>query len=377
MAFNPLRALVGLASALNEGATELKYGRNYKQDAIDQDQADTDKRNALLATTAHTQAQTAAISAPDAYSLLTKGKAPMRPALPTDANVIPGPGGTSWALLSPEEQAAQAGRVATVKNSIDPKSGTDVRALAIQSKADALAGQAEARGDRRAATAIRVAAVKEVAQMKIDAQKAMPFTMQTMDASGNPSSVVTTKGAASDFSQGTAPALVGKEVPKAMTGTPQTRLKAAQLAISATPRIEQLLQDPEVQSGLGGLAGRITNVEQLLGAPSDMLSPKLLRLQGELSGFFDNNASVHGFRSAGAAEAKMRLLGSNIRDAAQIAAGLEGINNIAQLQVDENTQRAKGIPTLGNGRGSGATPAPIGGAPFDPAAFARAQGWVK
>lgn len=376
MAFNPLRALVGLASALNEGATELKYGRNYKQDAIDQDQADTDKRNALLATTAHTQAQTAAISAPDAYSLLTKGKAPMRPALPTDANVIPGPGGTSWALLSPEEQAAQAGRVATAKNSIDPKSGTDARALAIQSKADALAGQAEARGDRRAALAIRISAMKEIKQMGIDAQKAMPFTMQTMDASGNPSSVVTTKGAASDFSQGTAPALVGKEVPKAMTGTPQTRLKAAQTGLQSEKNINVLLSDPEVVNALGGLGEhRITNLEEFLGAPSEILSPKLMKLQGELGGFFANDSSTHGFRSASAAYETAKK--TRLMDTQQISSFISGRNNVANIMSDENTQRAKGIPTLGSGRGSGATPAPTGGAPFDPAAFSRAHGWIN
>jgi hypothetical protein len=144
MAFNPLRALVGLVGSLNDGVSQVKYGPNYKEKVGLLEDELALKRRGAEADVAYREAQTKHLESPDAFSTLLKARTPMRLAKEGDLNTLPG-AGSNWVVLSPEEIAAQAGAKKAAENTITgPDGPVDVRSERLKMSADSIRQRYEA-----------------------------------------------------------------------------------------------------------------------------------------------------------------------------------------------------------------------------------------
>lgn len=116
--------------------------------------------------------------------------------------------------------------------------------------------------------------------------------------------------------------------------------------------ITELLADPQVQAGLGPVAGRITSLKQLAGIPD----PKVQELAASLSGFMALAQGIHGFRSAEMAEHLFNTYSGARFTPEAIAAAVKGMSQVAEGWAELGKQHGYEVGASSPGAAPGAAP---------------------
>lgn len=115
-------------------------------------------------------------------------------------------------------------------------------------------------------------------------------------------------------------------VPAALPAATKHVVDKGRQTLILRDKIHALLKDPDVQAGLGPIAGRVTSLKQLAGVPH----PKVQQLAAELSGFMALAQGIHGFRSAEMAERLFDTYSGTKFTPEAIAAAVDGMSQVAQ-----------------------------------------------
>jgi hypothetical protein len=142
-------------------------------------------------------------------------------------------------------------------------------------------------------------------------------------------------------------------------GQAMSRAAAADSVLNLLPRATELLKDPEVQSNLGVLNGRWSEVDKKIGD----LDPKTQEFYGILKSIYAANGTMHGWRSLKAPEEFEKAYGDLHTDPATLTGGLKAVAESAKVFYQTGYKHPwspqKGTPSTT----PGSTPSPaIGGA---------------
>jgi hypothetical protein len=127
-------------------------------------------------------------------------------------------------------------------------------------------------------------------------------------------------------------------------GQTKSRADAAAAIMPLLDRVDRMLKDPEIVSGLGPMPGRISDVERWIGnAP-----PKIADLYGTLKSIYSLAGAMHSWRAIQVAQEFEKAYGGLKSNPATLSSALNGLRETAKSISTVGGYGGQGLPQKGD-----------------------------